>query len=253
MKKEYCKVTGLIIFVAVLLCTVVYAEECSKKDTLPSAAQAVVEKMYPNREMAKIEAEEESLKLYEVDFADGGSMMISAEGTVVSIETKESLQSIPSVVAESIKQAAKGADIKKIEKEVVYAEIKLAELETQETIYEAKINKDGGEIEIKVDASGVILGIEKEDDDGDDEGEEDEDEIEVSIDQVPSAVKATILREAQGNPIEEIEQENEDGQTIYEAEITVDGQEVEIKVSQDGILISREIEDEEDDDDDDDD
>ncbi|MBN1457786.1 MAG: PepSY-like domain-containing protein, partial [Sedimentisphaerales bacterium] len=167
MKKEYCKVISLIILVAVLICTIVYAEECSKKDALPSAAQAVVEKMYPNRELAKIEAEEESLKLYEVDFADGGSMVISAEGTVVSIETKESLQSIPSAVAESISQAVKGADIKKIEKEVIYAEIKLAELGTQKTVYEAKMNKDGREIEVKVDASGVILGIEKKDEDGD--------------------------------------------------------------------------------------
>ena len=102
MNKEYRKVISLVVLIAVIICTVAYAGHCSKKDTLPSAAMAAVEKMYPNREMTKIEAEEATLVLYEVDFADGGSMVISAEGMVVSVETKESMQSIPSAVAKSL-------------------------------------------------------------------------------------------------------------------------------------------------------
>ena len=175
MKKEYCKAIGLIILVAVIICTIAYAGECSKKETLPSAALAVVQEMYPHREMAKIEAEEEALELYEVDFADGGSMVISAEGMVVSIETVEGMQSIPLAVAGSISQSVQGANIQEVEKEVIYAVIKLVKLETPKTIYEAKMNKDGQEVKIKVSSDGTLLSREVEDDD-DDEGDDDEDE-----------------------------------------------------------------------------
>jgi len=86
--------------------------------------------------------------------------------------------------------------------------------------------------------------------------QEKEDERNVSIDAVPEAVKATILKEAGDNKITEIEEETKHGTTIYEAEWRVDGKEVEIKVAADGTLLKKEIEDEDehegDDDDDDD-
>ncbi len=73
-------------------------------------------------------------------------------------------------------------------------------------------------------------------------------EEKVTIDQVPAAVKATILKEAKGAKIKEIEKETKKGKTIYEAEFVVDGKEIEIKVAADGKLLSREVEDDDDDD-----
>ena len=81
----------------------------------------------------------------------------------------------------------------------------------------------------------------------------DEDEEEISLDQVPAAVKATILAEAKGAPIKEVEREIKNGRTVYEAEWVVNGQEIEIKVAPDGTLLKREIEEEGDEEDDDDD
>lgn len=80
-----------------------------------------------------------------------------------------------------------------------------------------------------------------------------DDEERVTIDQVPAAVRATILKEAKGGTIKEIERETENGKTIYEAEIIIDGKEVEIEVAVDGTLLGREIEEADDDDDDDED
>ena len=81
-----------------------------------------------------------------------------------------------------------------------------------------------------------------------------EDEKEVTIDQVPAAVKATILKEAGKNKITEIEEVSKDGKVIYyEAEIKVDGKEIDIMVAPDGKLLGKEIEDDDDEDDDDDD
>jgi len=75
-------------------------------------------------------------------------------------------------------------------------------------------------------------------------------EKDVTIDQVPEAVKATILKEAGDNKIEEIEEVSQDGKVIYyEAEWKTGGKEIEIKVDPNGKLLSREIEDDDDDDD----
>jgi uncharacterized membrane protein YkoI len=78
-----------------------------------------------------------------------------------------------------------------------------------------------------------------------------DDDIEVSIDAVPAAVKATILAQAGGNPINEIEMETENGVTIYEAEVVVDGRETDIRVDSEGNLLGTKVEDEEEGDDED--
>jgi uncharacterized membrane protein YkoI len=75
------------------------------------------------------------------------------------------------------------------------------------------------------------------------------DEETVSLDQVPNAVKATILREAKGGTITEIERETKDGKTVYEAEFLLDGAEIEIEIAPDGKLLGREVEQENDEDD----
>ena len=77
-----------------------------------------------------------------------------------------------------------------------------------------------------------------------------EDEEPVTLDQVPAAVKATILKETAGAKITEIERETKDGKTVYEAEYLQNGREIEIKVAPDGTLLGREVEQDDDDEDD---
>jgi uncharacterized membrane protein YkoI len=69
-----------------------------------------------------------------------------------------------------------------------------------------------------------------------------ESEERVTLDQVPAAVKATVLREAAGGEIKEIEVETEGGQTFYEAEFVRAGKIIEIKVAPDGTLLETEEE-----------
>ena len=78
--------------------------------------------------------------------------------------------------------------------------------------------------------------------------EKEADSTVVTLKQLPPAVRKTIEKEAAGNKIEEIEKETEDGKTVYEAEVTIDGKEWEIEVAEDGKLVSK-AEDKEDDDD----
>jgi len=83
------------------------------------------------------------------------------------------------------------------------------------------------------------------------EGKGKKKEEKVTIDQVPPAVKATILREAGGNKIEEIEKETKDGKTVYEAEWKADGKEIELTVAEDGTVLKKKVEEGDKDEDDD--
>ena len=78
----------------------------------------------------------------------------------------------------------------------------------------------------------------------------DEQEEKVTLEQVPAAVKATMLKEPGGGKITEIEREMKNGKTVYEAEFILNGDEIEIKVAPDGTLLGREVEQEDDDEDD---
>jgi uncharacterized membrane protein YkoI len=162
---------------------------------------------------------------------------------IIEKEKELSIDQVPASVKATILAEAGAGTIKEVE----------LENEKGQTFYEADVIIDKQEVEIKVAADGTLLGKEIDDEDGDDDQDEgeDEDEQQVSIDQVPVGVKATILAEAGAGTIDEIEMENEDGQTIYEADVIIDGQEIEIKVAADGTLLGKEAEDNDDEEDDD--
>jgi uncharacterized membrane protein YkoI len=161
-------------------------------------------------------------------------------------EEELSIDQVPDAVKATILAEAGDGTIKEIE----------LENENGQTFYEADVIIDGQEFEIKVAPDGKLLGKEIDDEDGDDDDEDDENgddenEVLVSIDQVPDVVKATILAEAGDGTIVEIEMENEDGQTIYEADVIIAGQEIEIKVAADGTLLGKAIEDDDEEEDED--
>jgi uncharacterized membrane protein YkoI len=158
-------------------------------------------------------------------------------------ETEVSIDKVPAAVKAAFDAEAKGGTLGEIE----------IETENGRTVYEADVIIDGREVDIQVAPDGTLLGKKTEDDEGDDDDEgdnKDEDEEEVSLNDVPAAVKATILKEAAGTEIEEVVKETEDGQTVYEAEVIINGQETDIKVAADGTLLGKEVEDDNEEDDD---
>jgi hypothetical protein len=81
---------------------------------------------------------------------------------------------------------------------------------------------------------------------GEDEAKE-ENEVKVKIEDVPAPVKATLLREAEGQEIKTVDKETvTGGKTVYEADVKIDGTNYEINVAPDGKLISKKIDTEED-------
>lgn len=147
-------------------------------------------------------------------------------------EKEVTIDQVPVAVKATILAEANGATIQEIEMET----------ESGKTVYEAEVIIDGQEVDIVVAPDGTLLGKEIEDEDDDEGNDDDEEEVEISLDDVPAAVKATMLKEAAGAEIEEVVKETEDGKVIYEAEFEVNGQEIEIEVSPDGTLLERETE-----------
>jgi uncharacterized membrane protein YkoI len=81
-------------------------------------------------------------------------------------------------------------------------------------------------------------------------GEEKAKEEKVTLDQLPAAVKETLLKEVKDGKITEIERETKGEVVTYEADAVIGGKKREITVAADGKLISNKPDDDHDDDDD---
>lgn len=149
---------GLVCLIAAgLFCTAINAEN-EKGCSLPQAIAAALKALMPDAVIEKSDKESEDVEMYEVKVKDGdktSDIKFASDGTLVEVESIETLDTVPTAVAETIK--AQNAEVKKIEMAVEHAEIKVVKLDTPVTFYEAKIVKDGKEIEIKMNADGKIL------------------------------------------------------------------------------------------------
>jgi len=179
--------------------------------------------------------------------AAGLALCIGAVATQQTAEEEKevSIDQVPAAVKAAILAQAGTGTIEEVE----------LGNENGQVIYEADVIIDGQEVEIKVAPDGTLVAKDGQDDEGDDEGdaeeaddEDNEQEEQVSLADVPEAVKATILKEAAGTEIKEIEKEAEDGRTIYSAEVLINGQKVNFEIAPDGTLLGKEAENEDDDD-----
>jgi hypothetical protein len=71
--------------------------------------------------------------------------------------------------------------------------------------------------------------------------EEEGNEVKMTLDQVPPAVRAALQREAQGAAITTVDKEESKGRTIYETDVMMNGKNWEIKVDEDGRVVSKKL------------
>jgi uncharacterized membrane protein YkoI len=267
----------MVVIAAVsLLGGMSYGEKDNESPRLSAALKAVVKAMFPTASVEGVERGVKGIKVVEIELKDGEkdcSIDLAEDGTVISVETQVEMKGLPKAVARAIKEEAGDEEITVVEREEIRAVVKLVVLEKPETVYETKFVKDGEEYELKVAASGAVLAMklandeeeeedesveeddddgdddmnadEDGDDDGDDEGDEEESEA-VTIDEVPQAVKDTLLKEADGGTVEEIEKETEDGAVVYDADVVVNDEKFELKIDENGKLLSKEADEDED-------
>lgn len=263
MKAKRWVLVSIAVLGVVLFTAITTAKEAQEKmKELPELVKNAVKNLFPLATVEETEAENLSVLAFEVGVKEGAqtkSAVISSDGAVVSVESEVAAESLPDAVSKTILEKAKGGKILETEKEEIYMEVQLVKLAEPKTIYEAKVEVDGKIMEIQVDAAGNVLKMEaddgngkKDDDDEDEDEDEDEDDKQaIALDQLPEAVKAAIVNASEGGTIKEVESEQKDGQTVYEAEVIINGQEFEIKVSADGKILEKKAEKDDDGDDDD--
>jgi hypothetical protein len=66
-----------------------------------------------------------------------------------------------------------------------------------------------------------------------------ENEVQMKFSEVPAAVQKTLTEQAMGVKIDTVDKEMDKGKTVYEADATIGGKEYEIRVAEDGKLISK--------------
>lgn len=96
--------------------------------------------------------------------------------------------------------------------------------------------------EVTISVDGKVLSQMARAEGGIDDEDEEEAEREVSMDELPDAAKATILKEAGDHELVELEEVIYKGRTFYDAEWLDGGMEVEITVTPEGEIVGREIE-----------
>jgi hypothetical protein len=74
-----------------------------------------------------------------------------------------------------------------------------------------------------------------------DKEKEEGNEVKVKIADVPEAVRKTLAKESDNAKIEEVDKETDEGKTIYEADVKLNDHNYEIKVKEDGTLISKKL------------
>ena len=74
------------------------------------------------------------------------------------------------------------------------------------------------------------------------EKEEEGDEVKMKFSEVPPAVQKTLTEQAMGEKIDTVDKEMNKGNVVYETDLKHGGKNWEIRVAEDGKLISRKIE-----------
>jgi uncharacterized membrane protein YkoI len=261
MNWRHWKPVAFMITVGAVLCVVALAQKSGKKAEqssqanvgetersvtqaqVPAAALATLKKLAAGAKITEFAEEiEHGHTFYEGSWKSGSGANIDAlvtpEGDIVEIEEQLEANKVPSAVLKIARDTAgQGAELAFEKKTAIF--------------YEVKFTKDNHHYELLLTPDGRRVEEETEKGKSADENKGDDDEEKVSLNDLPGVVKAAILEHAKGGEIKKIERENENGQTIYEAEVVTGGKELELKVAADGKLLSVKAEDKEQDDDDD--
>lgn len=76
-------------------------------------------------------------------------------------------------------------------------------------------------------------------------GDKEENEQKIDFKEAPKAVRKTLKREAGDAKIKSVDKEKLNGKTVFEADVKIDDHNYEIVVSEEGLLLSKKLDDEE--------
>jgi len=179
MKAKWSKWIVVVAVVAVLAGVVTYAAR-DEAVTLPVAVQDALGEQYPGATVEESEIDVEGIRVYEIELkADGKEfeVTITADGTILEVETEITLNDLPKPVKTAILDAAQGAEIEEVKKEETLYVVTLQKLAEPEISYEAELVQNGEEVELELAADGTVLEreVEHEEDDDDEDADNEHD------------------------------------------------------------------------------
>jgi uncharacterized membrane protein YkoI len=119
-------------------------------DQVPPKVREAIEKMTAGGVIEEIQAEEDKVFIYEVEYEKDGrkyEASFDEDGEVVKTEEHFELHEVPAAVRDTIEQVTVGGFIREIEKET----------ESDRMFYEVKFEKDGKMQEIEISKDGEII------------------------------------------------------------------------------------------------
>jgi uncharacterized membrane protein YkoI len=158
-------------------------------------------------------------KVYEIQIAEDGTLIGKNLQTDDESEVKVKFSDAPAAVQKTLKREAGGAPIETVTKKA----------EDDKTTYDAEATIEGKLYEITVAADGILQHKTLKEDD----------EIEMELSDCPKPVQKTLNREANGGEIDKVEKETRYGKPVYEIDVKIDGHNYEILVAEDGVLLSK--------------
>jgi uncharacterized membrane protein YkoI len=127
-------------------------------------------------------------------------------------EKKVKMSQLPAAVQATVKEQSKGAQLRGLSQETEHGQ----------TFYEAELRVNGHTKDVLIDPSGKVVSVEEQ----------------VSLNALPAAVKAEIVKQAGKGRIALVESVTKDGAlAYYEAQIKGGGKPREVKVGPDGKFI----------------
>jgi uncharacterized membrane protein YkoI len=193
------------------------------------AAGASIDEIEKETEDGKTEYEAEVTidgKVYEVKIAEDGTLLGKNLKTEEDEEVTIRFSDAPAAVQKTFKREAIGAQIDTVKKET----------EDGKTTYEAEVKIDGKTYEIEVAQDGILQEKKLKEDH----------EVQIKFSDCPAAVQKTLKREANGAKIEKVDQETAHGKPVYEVDVKIDGHNYEILVAEDGLLLSKALDEDDD-------
>jgi uncharacterized membrane protein YkoI len=192
------------------------------------SAAAAVDEIEKETEDGKTEYEAEIAidgKVYVIKIAEDGTLL----GKNLKAEDDEEVTirfvDAPAAVQKTMKREALGVQIATVKKETADGK----------TTYEALVQIDGKMYEIEVAQDGILQEKKLKEDQ----------EVQIKFSDCPAAVQKTLKREANGAKIEKVDLETAHGKPVYEVDVKIDGRNYEILVAEDGLLLSKALDEDE--------
>ena len=209
-------------------------------DQVPAAVKATMDKESQGAKIVAIDKETEDGKIqYSADLINGkekSEIAVAEDGKFLGHEIMIPLKQAPAAVKAAFKKEAKGGK--------VGAEVEKFVVGGQAVKYTADITVGKESFEVEVAKDGKVLKREVAEGQKDEKDEKitdkGENAVQLTLGQVPAVVKATLEQESKGGKIMGVEQETEDGQRVYTADLEIGGKAGEVLIAPDGKVVKRE-------------